>query len=98
MDEVQKEAREARLAIDPGEATSIAYLLQTVNDISFCTCDKAGIKLLSFMELDNQSVSVENALKRAGHHTNLWHRHKEVNFKKCISDGKALRIQFKKLI
>jgi len=98
LNKVQKEAREARLAIDPGEATSIAYLLQSEKPIPFCTCDKAGIKLLSYMELEQESVSVESAFKKAGHQSKLWPRHTEANFKKCINDGKVLRIQFKKLV
>ena len=44
--EVQKEAHEARLAIDSGESTSIAYILQGKRDVTFCLCDKAAIKLM----------------------------------------------------
>ena len=45
----QKEAKEARLGIDPGESTSIAYLIQTEKEITFCSCDQAAIKLISYM-------------------------------------------------
>jgi hypothetical protein len=51
---VKREAKEARLGIDPGESTSIAYLIQA-EEITFCTCDKAAIKLVSFMELEQKS-------------------------------------------
>lgn len=39
---VQGEAKEARLGIDPGESTSIAYLNQTEEEITFCSCDQAA--------------------------------------------------------
>ncbi len=56
---VQREAREAMLAIDPGESTSIAYLAQTEEEITFCSCDQAAIKLISYMELEQKSISLE---------------------------------------
>jgi hypothetical protein len=37
------------LGIDPGESASIAYLIQTEEEITFCTCDRAAIKLISFL-------------------------------------------------
>lgn len=92
------EAREARLAIDQGEATSIAYLLQSEEDFRFCSFDKAAFKLVSYMELEAKSVSLEEALKSAGHHLKLYPRHLEKELKTCVKDGKALRIQFKDLI
>jgi hypothetical protein len=48
--EVRREAKEARLRIDPGETTPIAYLIQTDEKINFCSCDRAAIKLISYME------------------------------------------------
>ena len=98
LNEVRKEAREARLIIDPGEAESTAFILQTQKDISFCTCDKASIRLLAYMNLENKSVSLEKALKNAGHHERMLPKHNEASFKECVKYGKALRVQFKKLI
>lgn len=95
LDIVQREAREARVTVDPGEATSIAYLLQSEEDMRFCLCDKAAIKLMSFMNLDQQSISVEKALREAGHRTRLLPRHRESEFRACVKEGKVLRIQFK---
>jgi len=96
---VQREAKEARLGIDAGEAMSIAYLIQTEDDISFCTCDKAAIKLISYMELEHRAVSLEKALRAVGYHErNLYLRHLEETFKSAVKEGKTLRIQFKKLI
>ncbi|MBW2020680.1 MAG: hypothetical protein JRI65_11905 [Deltaproteobacteria bacterium] len=95
---VQREVREARLAIQSGEATSIAYILQGEEDITFCLCDKAAIKLMSFMDLDKKSISVEEAVREAGHHTRLLPRHRESEFRACIKEGKVLRIQLKNLI
>jgi hypothetical protein len=94
---VQKEAQEAWLAIDSGEATSIAYILQGEKDLALCLCDKAAIKLMAYMNLEQNSVSLEKALKNAGHHAKLFPRHLESNFKDCVKRGKALRIQYKKL-
>lgn len=92
---VESEASEARLAIDPGEAISIAYLLQDEDPIALCTCDKAAIKLISYMELEEKSVSLEKALKDSGQNPKLYPRHLESKFKKNISEGKALRVQYK---
>jgi len=90
---VQEEAREAGLCVDQGEATSIAYLLQSEGDIIICLCDKAAIKLISYMELEHRSTSLQNALQNAGHHSKLYPRHLESNFKQSVKDGKALRVQ-----
>ena len=94
---MRKEAREARLAIDSGESTSIAYILQSERDINLCLCDKAAIKLMVYMNLEQNAISVEKILKNAGHHTKLYPRHFESTYKACIKEGKALRIMLKKL-
>ena len=96
---VQREAKEARLAIDPGESASIAHLLQAEEPVTFCSCDQAAIKLISYMELERKSISLEKALRNAGYHERtLYSRHLQKTFKACIKEGKALRIQFKRLI
>ena len=96
---VQREAREAMLAIDPGESTSIAYLAQTEEEITFCSCDQAAIKLISYLELEQKSISLEKALRSAGYHgKKLYPRHLEKNFEAYIKEGKALRIQFKRIV
>ncbi len=96
---VQREVKEARLGIDPGESTSIAYINQTEERMTFCSCDKAAIKLISYMELEQKTISLEKALRDIGYHKrNLYPRHYEKTFKICIKEGKALRIQFKKLV
>ena len=97
LEVVQKEENEARLSVDLGEKTSIAYILQAKEDITLCLLDKAAIKLVSYMGLDHKSVSLEKALRKAGHHTTLFPRHLESAFKKCIKEGKALRVQYKLL-
>ena len=99
LKKVQREAKEARLAIDPGESTSIAYLTQTEEEITFCSCDQAAIKLISYMELEQKSISVERALRNAGHQAKkLYPRHLERTFKAAVKEGKTLRIHFKKLV
>ena len=91
---VTLEAREARLAIEAGESSSIAYLLQDDEDLVFCSCDKAAIKLLSYLDLDEKGMSLEKVLKNASLHKKLLPRHLEKQFKECIKEGKSLRIQF----
>lgn len=95
LKQVNEEARNAMLQIDSGEATSIAYLLQTDLDITFCICDKAAIQLVSFMDLDRKCISLEKALSAAGHHKSLYQKHLISSFKECIRKGKALRVQYK---
>jgi len=93
---VQREAKEARLGIDPGESTSIAYLIQTNEEITFCSCDQAAVKLVSYMELEQKAISLEKTLRFAGYHgKNLYPRHFEKTFKAAVKEGKTLRIQFK---
>ena len=60
---VQREAKEGRLGIDPGESTSIAYLIQTDEEITFCSCDRAAIKLISYMELEQKAISLDFKFK-----------------------------------
>lgn len=99
LKKVQREAREARLGIDPGESTSIAYLIQTEGEITFCTCDRAAIKLISYLELEQKSISLEKALQNTGYHEKkLYPRHLEKTFKAAVKEGKTLRIHFKKLV
>ena len=96
---VQMEAREARLGIDPGESTSIAYLSQAQEEITFCTCDQTAIKLIAYMELEQKAISLEKALQSTGYHEKkLYPRHLEKIFKAAVEEGKTLRIQFKNLV
>jgi len=49
-------------------------------------------------EFQQKSISLEKALRGIGYHKrNLYPRHLERTFKTAVNDGKALRIQFKKL-
>lgn len=99
LKKVQREAKEARLGIDPGESTSIAYLIKTEGEITFCTCDRAAIKLISYLELEQKSISLEKALRNTGYHEKkLYPRHLEKTFKAAVKEGKTLRIHFKKLV
>lgn len=99
LEKVEKETKEALLVIDPGESTSIAYINQTDERMTFCSCDKAAMKLISYMELEQKSISLERALRDIGYHKrNLYPRHYEKTFKTAVNEGKTLRIQFKKLV
>ncbi|HUT72495.1 MAG TPA: hypothetical protein VMW89_17635 [Desulfatiglandales bacterium] len=96
---VKREAKEARLGIDSGESTSIAYLIQAEEEITFCTCDQAAIKLIAYMELEQKAISLEKALRNTGYSKKkLYPRHLEKTFNKYLNEGKTLRIQFKRLI
>ena len=97
LEMVFSEAKEAHLAVDDGEATSIAYISEGKKEVVFCASDKAAITLISYMGLDENCESLEKILAEAGHKTKLLPRHLEKNFKNWISVGKALRVQFKKL-
>jgi len=51
------------------------------------------------MELEQKSISLEKTLRSDGYHgKKLYPRHLEKNFEAYIKEGKALRIQFKKLV
>jgi hypothetical protein len=96
--EVNIQAKKAILQIDPGEATAIAYLIQSDKDIKFCSCDKAAITLVSFMDREEKCISLEKALKEAGHHNKtLYPRHLNSSLEDCIKMGKELRIYKMKL-
>jgi len=44
-------------------------------------------------------ISLEKVLRNAGYHgKRLYPRHLEKTFKAAVKEGKALRIQFKKLV
>jgi len=90
---VQQNSKAAGLSIDPGEAESIACLMQEEQDLIFCTCDQAAIKLLAFMNLEGRSISFEKALRSTGYQKkNLYPRHWDKTFSECIREGKTLRI------
>ncbi len=96
---VKREAREALLGIDPGETESVAYLSVTDKDILFCTCDSSAIRLVSYMGLEQRTISMERALKGIGKSTkSLRFKHGEKYFQENIQTGKVLRIQYKKLL
>lgn len=94
---VQKESRNAKLTIDSGEATLIAYILQGKENILLCLFDKAAIKLISYMGLDRKSISLEKAFKSAGHHPRLYPKYSESSFRKSITEGKVLKVYDTKL-
>ena len=99
LQKVVVEAQEAGLAMDQGETESIAYLLQDEEDATLCTCDAAGIKCIAYMQLEHKPVSLESVLRTSGHYRGrrLLPRHLESTFRKNQNDGKALRVQRKKL-
>jgi hypothetical protein len=53
---------------------------------------------MSYMNLEEHGTSLEKALKNVGRQTNLYPRHSESSFKRCVKDEKALIILYKNLI
>lgn len=95
---VKREAHEALLGIDPGETESIAYICTTEREILFCTCDKSAIRLVSYMGLEQNSISVEKALRGIGRTIKHLHvKHSEKHFQENLKTGQVLKIQYKKL-
>ena len=92
LNRVHENAKDAMLQMDLGEATSIAYLIETDEDIKFCTCDKAAITLVSFMNLDEKCISLENAFLEVGQNRTLYPRHWDSYLKESVSKGKELRL------
>jgi hypothetical protein len=88
---VIEEKKLARLTVDDGEASSIAYIIQT-HDVLFCTCDRAAISLCAFMDLENRAISLEGAFSKAGKKKMLLRRHSNKSFKESIKNGLALKV------
>ena len=63
---VRNEAKEAQLGIDPGELESITYMRNAKEEVIFCTCGAAAIKLIAYMEFNNRSISVEKPCEMPG--------------------------------
>jgi hypothetical protein len=89
---VQEGAKKAILSIDPGETTLIACLLQGREDTTLCLFDEAAIKLISYMGLEKKAISLEKALRNAGHHIKLNPKYSESRFSRLIKKGKELRV------
>ncbi len=91
LQEVEKEAREARLIIDSGELTSIAHLIENTEEI-FCSADRAALVLISYMNLEDRAVSLEKVCRGSSIHIRHLPKHSEYRFKEYIKEGKTLRI------
>ena len=89
---VWEEAGKAKLSVNPGEATLIAYLLRGEEDILLCLLDGAAIKLIAYMNLEVKSISLEKAFQDVGHRPRLYQKHSESKFRDFIKQGKELRI------
>jgi hypothetical protein len=93
---VTEEGKLAGLMINPGETSSIAYLLQT-EDVLFCTCDIAAISLCAFMDLENRVISLETAFRNTHKNKKLLIRHSYESLKKALKNGSVLKVQNKLL-
>ena len=64
----------------------------------FVAEDKIAEEYPFCIELEQKTISPEKVLRLAVYHEkNLYPRHLEKTFKATVKEGKALRIQFKRL-
>ncbi len=59
--------RPSKIGLDPGELESIAVMAENkVEGLKICVIDKSAIMALSYLELENKSISCEEALVNSG--------------------------------
>lgn len=80
-------------SIDKGEKESLA-ILKKDESLIFCTCDKAAIRILPFLDVLDRGISFEKLLKATGLSRNeyAW-KHKEEFFQKYLLEGKTEKIE-----
>lgn len=74
-----------------GEKEALA-ILTTKKDMLFCTCDKAAMKALGFLELGHQGISFEKLLSRSGIKKKLEMKHSERQFRQFTQEGVSMRL------
>jgi hypothetical protein len=80
-------------ALHAGELESLAILLREAG-LTFCSCDAATIRVLPFLDLSEQGVSVESLLRTSGlSQSALRERHTEAYFKNNLSIGQREKVQ-----
>lgn len=78
--------------IHSGEIESVVILL-TREDIVFCSCDAAIIRILPILDLSERGISAEKLLKESGSTIHsLQDRHTEKYFKNNLAIGQESKI------
>jgi hypothetical protein len=78
--------------MDDGEQESLAALLENL-DLIFCTCDKAAIMSLPFLNCEDRGISTERLLRESGVTASIIHeKNTEKYFRDCLGEGQARKI------
>jgi predicted nucleic-acid-binding protein len=85
--------KEYHQTIHAGEVESITILVKK-EDLLFCGCDAASIRILPFVDLSDRALSAEKLLERCGlsNPNKLLERHTEKYFEDNLSIGKQNKI------
>lgn len=78
--------------IHKGEQEALA-LIEKREDLLFCTCDGAALKVLGFMGLSERGISFEAILEKTGLTKRLARKHMQVFFEEHVKIGQRLRIE-----
>ena len=75
--------------IDAGELESLSVITRLKDsDLKLCTCDKAAIRALSLLQLEDHGISLQAALEQCGMRREVIKKHSELRFRKIVSEGK----------
>lgn len=79
--------------IHSGEIESLAVLLKR-EDLIFCSCDSATIRVLPLLDISERGISAEKLLANSGlgNPKKLLERHKEEYFKDNLQIGREYKI------
>lgn len=78
--------------IDAGEIESLAALLENP-ELTFCTCDKAAIISLPFLNCAERGISTERLLRESGvAASNLHEKNTEKYFRDCLGEGQTRKL------
>jgi len=79
--------------IDIGEIESLAILIKE-DDLVFCSCDAAAIRVLPFLDASDRGISLENLITSAGlKKVRLDVKHTEKYFQNNVKIGKERWMQ-----
>jgi hypothetical protein len=78
--------------MDDGEQESLAALLENL-ELIFCTCDKAAIMSLPFLNCEDRGISTERLLRESGVTASvIYEKNTEKYFRACLGEGQARKI------
>ncbi len=76
-----------RPELQAGELESLAIIVDS-HDFCFCTFDKAALRALSMMELEDRGISFEELISNCGIKINLEGKYTKRYFERWITEGK----------